>query len=189
MNNYHIQLTEKESVLLDNIGLSPHDSNSSSNKRWRKENKDIVLQLFESLCHRNAIPEVRLKYWNDPEYQTDGRYKRSNKGMFERNNCFGQDIYIHPHFLKYLRYFLFGAYLPNSVITKFEACVEDVVGSPDYITSGDYEPISKCARSLIREYSLQDDPREEFFKLCLDMGFCHFSAETIRQNIGNIRKS
>ena len=87
--------------------------------------------------------------------------------MFERNGCTGQEIYTHPHFIPYLRYFLFGADLPDAVIAKFE----EKVGNPDWVTSGDIVPIGKCARDLARQYRLdQADTPEEFFRLCLDMG-------------------
>ena len=185
MNKYHIKLNERESELIETLGLLPSDSDLDCYKRWRSENKGVVCQLLESLDERNAILEVRWKYWDDPEYQTDRRLKSSRKKVFESNGNFGQDIYEHVHFLPYLRYFLFGAYLPDQVIARFEERVEKVARG--HITSGDYEPISKYAKSLIREYSLQDDPREEFFKLCLDMELSLFSANIVRRFIGNVK--
>lgn len=54
---------------------------------------------------------------NDPRYHL-GRIKASHKGLFERNGCQGSDIYT--LLLPQLRYFLFGAELPDAVITAFE---------------------------------------------------------------------
>ena len=118
------------------------------------------------MFERDAIPEERLNYWTDPDYNT-GQLKASNKGVFERNGCTGQEIYTHPHFIPYLRYFLFGADLPDAVIAKFE----EKVGNPCRVTSSDIVPVSKCARAHARQHSLdRAHAGEEFFKLCLDMG-------------------
>ncbi len=77
-----------------------------------------VLRLLKSLVDRGAIPEARLRYWSDPEYQI-GRVKASHKGLFERNGIQGQEIYTNPHILEYLRYFLFGAQFPQQEIAEF----------------------------------------------------------------------
>lgn len=186
MNKYHIQLTEEESLVLNDITLHP-PCDADSNE-WYKTNERLIPRLMESLLNRKAIPEVRLSYFCDSKYQTDRRLKLSRRDIFEKNGTIGQDIYVHPHFLKYLRYFLFGACLPEIVITKFEAHYESV--TKGNLTSGDYDPIAKYAKKLSREYSLSQtgiDPREEFFKLCLDMGLSLFSANIIKDFIRNVK--
>ena len=180
MKKYHIELTAKESTLVDGITLNVNrllDSHAHDElRRVYAMNADRVPALMESLEERHAIPEERLKYWTDPEYVTDGRYQVPRKRLFERNGHPGDNIYQHLGFLPHLRYFLFGADLPEEAMTKFE----EQVGNPNWFTSGDYEPAVKCARAQIRRHSLRKSRAgEEFFKLCLDMGLGVRSAHTI----------
>jgi hypothetical protein len=124
-----------------------------------------------------------LKYWDDPRYR-QGRIKASHKGVFERNGCTGADIYTHPHFIPFLRYFLFGADLPEAVISAFE----ETVGNPQWVTSSDIVPIGKSARDLARRRHLdKTDASAEFFKLCLDMGLGSSTAESIMRSVKQIR--
>jgi len=130
-----------------------------------------------------AVPEVRLSYWNDPNYRT-GRVKGSRKGLFERNGCTGSDIYTHPHFLEHLRYFLFGTELPDPVVKEFE----EKVGNPEWVSSSDIVPIGKAARELTRRYRLDiANAPEEFFKLCLDMGLGLSTAESVMRSVKQVR--
>ena len=178
MKKYHIELTDEETLLLEGITLEPNASRHDYDafRATCKANADKVPLLMESLISRDAVPKQRLSYWNDPEYQTDHRLKISRQGIFERNGSKGRKIYEHPHFIPFLRYFLFSAELPDAVITEFEK----KVGNPDWLTSGDFEPIGKCARSLIREHGLrQSSAREEFYKLCLDVGLGLFNTDLI----------
>lgn len=140
-----------------------------------------MLRLLKSLVDRDAIPEVRVRYWSDPDFQT-GRVKTSYKGLFERNGRQGEEIYTHPHFLKYLRYFLFGAQLPERVIAEFE----EVVGNPEWLTSGDVTEITKGTRRLVRECGLLGED-EEFYRLALDMGLGQLFAKTVRDAVKQVR--
>lgn len=186
MGKYHIELTDEEQELVDAITLRMplFGENQSDSHSIYLANKRPIVALLKSLNKRGAIPEVRLKYWDDPDYNTDHRFKVSNKGLFERNGCMGQDIYTDPHFLPYLRYFLFGAELPDSVIVEFEK----KVGNPNWLTSGDILPIGKFARKLVRQHDL-DRRRapEEFFKLCLDMGITLSYAESVMDSVKKAR--
>jgi hypothetical protein len=40
--------------------------------------------------------------------------------MFERHGNMGPGTYTHPHFVRLLRYILFGADLPEGVVAEFE---------------------------------------------------------------------
>ena len=99
-----------------------------------------------------GIPEQQWNYWADPEYRIDRSIKDPPKGVFERNGNPGEDAYVHPHFIPYLRYFLFGVYLPSPVIETFE----EEVGDPASVTSGDIVPLGDPARKLTRQ---SPDPR------------------------------
>lgn len=183
MDKYRLQLTENEAATLANIDLEYVSRHRSDGHEAYKTNKKPILTLLQSLSNRNAIPEARLNYWNDARYQKS-RIKASHKGLFERNGCTGSDIYTHPHFIRYLRYFLFGAELSDSVISEFEANV----GNPQWVTSSDVIPIGKCARNLTRRHRLNPhDASEEFFKLCLDMGLSLSVAEQVMQSVKQVR--
>lgn len=179
MNKYHIKLTNEEKVTLGTIKSRVSHSNHEDAHAAFNANKKPILVLLKSLGNREAIPQERLNYWNDPRYNT-GKGKMSHKGVFESNNCTGQDIYTHPHFLPFLNYFLFGPNLPDEVISKFEAKVKN----PEWVTSGDILPISTYARNLTRQHHLDvSSAPEEFFKLCLDMGLGPDTAKSVRRSV------
>ena len=183
MKKYHIEFTEEEKAHIKAIDLRVSHRNQTERNAAYKANKRPILALLESLSERNAIPEERINYWTDPDYNT-GRLKVSNKGVFERNGCTGQEIYTHPNFIPYLCYFMFGADLPDAVITEFE----EKVGNPDWVTSGDIVPIGKCARTLTRQHSLdRAHAAEEFFKLCLDMGLGRSTADSVMRSVKQLR--
>lgn len=183
MSKYHIALTDDEKALLQAITLR-FESFEHDPREIYLQNEKPVLGLVKSLAKRDAVPEIRLKFWSDPEYRTNRRIKSAPKGTFERNGCTGDDIYIHLHFLPYLRYFLFGADLPDEVISRFER----QVGNPAWVTSGDIDPMGKCARALIREFEL-DRYRapEEFYKLCLDIGLERWVARIVMDSAKRVR--
>ena len=178
MKKYQIELSAEEAGLVNRITLDlvPLLGFHDKLREAHVTNQECVPALMKSLEERNAIPGERLKYWTDPKYTTDHRLKISRRGLFERNGCKGADIYRHVDFLPFLRYFLLGADLPEEAIAEFEK----QAGNPDRFTSGDYEPLAKCARALIRRHSLKKShAREEFFKLCLDIGLGVTRADTI----------
>ena len=173
---YHIVLTAEEQALVDAIDLTEFHSSHDERHRAYKNNLQPILDLLGLLSARKAVPKQRMAYWNDPQYNT-GRGNKSHKGVFEKNGCLGQEIYTAPHFIPYLRYFLFGADLPDRVIADFER----KVGNPHRVTSGDFVPIADYAAMLARNLP-KDKPRdspEEFFKLSLDMGLGLTVANTV----------
>lgn len=174
---YAIKLTDNESVILSGIEL---DQSALDHEQYKRQGP-MVLNLLKLLAERNAIPEVRLRYWSDPDYQI-GRLKASHKGLFERNGRQGDEIYTHPHFLKYFRYFLFGAQLPTGAITEFE----EVVGNPEWVSSGDITDITKGTRAIVRKYGLQDED-EEFYRLALDVGLDGWFAKSVRDAVKQVR--
>jgi hypothetical protein len=113
-----------------------------------------------------------------------GRIRTSHKGLFERNNCAGDEIYTHPHFLKYLRYFLFGAELPPNVVAEFEA----EVGEPRWVSLSDAIPLGKAAREITKRHGLTPhSAAEEFFKLCLDLGLSVNVADTVSRAVRKLK--
>ena len=167
MDKYHIELTKDEAKLATMITFDVTEVDHEELRQACKYNVEPVLRLVESLQQRDAIPEARKKYWTDPQCNIGGGTTKSHKQVFEGNGCRGADIFQHPHFLPFLKFVLFGADLDEEVIKEFEA----QVGNPEWITSGDIEPMRRCARRLTRTYGLERTrAAEEFFKLCLDMG-------------------
>jgi hypothetical protein len=184
MEKYHIGLTDTEAATLAKIDLQISHRDHDKGHEAYKANKEPILALLKSLGERNAIPQVRLSFWSDSRFQF-GRIQASRKGIFERNGCRGDDIYTHPHFIPYLRYFLFGTELPDEVIAAFEA----KVGNPQWVSSSDILPIGKVARDLTRQHRLDaTHAPEEFFKLCLDMGLGLSTAESVMRSVKQIRK-
>jgi hypothetical protein len=183
MEKHHIKLTDAEAATLAKIDLRASHRNHDEGHEAYKANVQPILALLKSLSTRNAVPKERVNFWNDPRYQKS-RVKASHKGLFERNGCTGADIYTHPHFIPYLRYFLFGADLPDAVISAFEA----KVGNPQWVSSSDIVPIGKFARDLTRQHHLDTaDAPDEFFKLCLDMGLGLSTAESVMRSVKQIR--
>lgn len=177
--NFAIELTAEEQKMLDILEL---DQGKVTTESYEK-NARAALTLVKLLAQRNAVPAVRLNYWNDPRYQL-GRIKSSHKGLFERNHCVGEDIYRHPHFLAYLYYFLFGANLPREAISEFEG----KVGNPQWVTSGDVVPIGAFARTLTRKYGLNKyDAAEEFYKLSLDLGLSVSISASIHRSVMQLK--
>lgn len=174
---HEIELTEQEQQLLSGIELN---ASRVDHEQYQSQGP-LVLELLQSLIDRNAIPEARQRYWQDPEYQI-GRVKASHQGLFERNGTRGNDIYTHLSFLKYLRYFLFGAQLPAPAIAEFE----EAVGNPDWVTSGDITEISKATRAIVRKYRLQNED-EEFYRLALDVGLNQWFAKAVRDTAKQVK--
>lgn len=104
--------------------------------------------------------------------------------MFERNGNVGDEAYIHPGFVKHLRYILFGADLPAPVMAAFE----EEVGNPEWVSYGNALELGKAARALVRRFVLSPtDACEDFLKLSLDLGLSIDEALGIRQRVKETR--
>ncbi|MCY4499029.1 MAG: hypothetical protein OXC14_17310 [Rhodospirillaceae bacterium] len=183
MSRYVTELTDEEKTLVEAIDLRmwpPMDEHSDV----CRANKRPILALLTALTQRRGIPEQRWKYWSNPTYRIGGTGKSTSRDVFEKNGNVGDEAYVHPHFIPYLRYFLFGPYLPSEVIAKFE----EKVGNPGWVTSGDIMPLGKLARDLTRQHPLpRDGAALEFFKLCLDIGLDPNVARSVRDSVMKIR--
>jgi hypothetical protein len=136
-----------------------------------------MVALSESLLKRGAIPEVRLLYFTDPERNPGGRGK-SRQQIFENNGTSDAEIFAHPHFMKYLEYFVCGPDLPAGVIAKFK----DAASFSGYLTGGDVNDLVPEARAVVHSAGLNPhDAADEFYKLVLECGAVPSSAESIRK--------
>ncbi|ATY30607.1 hypothetical protein [Sphingomonas psychrotolerans] len=180
---FRLPFTEAEEALVARIDFGQGHNTHTDRHAAFLSNKEPILALLESLSERGAVPDQRLRYWNDPEYQP-GRLKGSRKQLFERHNDNAEEIYTHPHFIPYLRYILFGADLPTQVMTEFEA----EVGNPEWVSYGDALELGSFARSLVRRHGLQPhEACEEFFKLSLDLGLSVDESLRIRRTVMETR--
>lgn len=168
-------LTEDEKVLLHQIDFEPGGLTDHSAEYWIGVGAASE-QMMRSLLSRNAIPEIRKAYLSDARLNVGGRGK-SRLDVFESNGTRGAAVFRHPHFLKYLHYFLYGPDLPDEVATEFKQEVQRC----GMITSGDIFPLGKAARSLAKRRRMEmREAAEELFKLAFECGLDASDAEAIR---------
>ncbi|WP_139175091.1 hypothetical protein [Lysobacter enzymogenes] len=173
MRKPDISLTDEELLLFSEINFDPK---SVDDMRGSIES---MKRLASSLLSREAVPEVRLAYFIDPDFNPGGR-GRSRKDVFEKNRTVDAEILSHPNFLKYLEYFICGPNLPCEAIARFK---EEAVFS-GYLTGGDINDLTSYARSCVRSYGLNPyEASEEFFKLAIDCGAMPSSAEMVRSSV------
>ena len=185
MERYHVDLIEKEKALAESMQL--HVRPFEDVRDVYRRNSDKVVDLVDSLLGRGAISEARMRYWSDPEYCTaPGRSSRAQ--IFAGKGRTSEEVYRNVRFLPYLRYFLFGCELPDSAIEEFESGLTDEGITPEWLTSGDHEPMWKMARKLTRKHEMEKRwAAEEFLKLCLDMGFDIDVARGVRNAVMKVR--
>jgi hypothetical protein len=132
---------------------------------------DLTLRLMA----RSGIPGIRLRYFNDPGFNVQGAGK-SCREVFEKNGVAGVAILEHPHFLPYLRYFLFGPDLPSDVVAGFVEMVRE---------DADRDQLHPFARASMRAPPERRPQRrreltEEFFKLALEVSLDDWTARSVR---------
>jgi hypothetical protein len=172
-----IVLTKDELSALSqiNFGWSSHDDLRSS--------LEPMAELAARLLARKAVPEARIAYFTDPDFNPGGRGK-SRKDIFQKNGTSGDEVLRHPNFLKHFEYFVFGPNLPSTVIEKFKS---EASGS-GYLTGGDINDLTPYARSFVRTHRL--DPRdaaEEFYKLAVECGAMPVYAEAMRASVRAVK--
>ncbi len=174
-----VPLTPEESALFDRI-----DFELSGEYASRMESLAAAADLAESLIARGAIPEVRRRYLTDPELNVGGRNK-SRIAVFEGNGTHSREILEHPHFLKYLRYFLLGPDLPEETIERFRKVLIDNAGTSGMML----DALCQCARAETRRLTLErrHEAVEEFFKLALECGVDDGVARSIRDAVRSVR--
>lgn len=177
-----VELTPEEKKLVSKIDFNPSSLEPHDPGYWNAVG-EASLALMRSLITRKAIPEIRTKYFTDAEYNVGGRGK-SRAAIFEKNGTRGDAIFRHPHFLRYLLYFLYGPDLPNEVAGAFRKKVADI----GFVTSSDIVPLGAFARNLTRVNRLDGaHAAEEFFKLALDCGLELYEARSIRDSVKTVR--
>ena len=174
-----IELTDMETALYaqvaeaERLSLVDHDYNRA------RQAGQASRELFHSLIRRKAIPEQRLRYFADPTYNASDT-RASKRDRFLRNARTEDAMYEHPHFWKYLIYFINGAELPNQIVDQFAAIAKDEMR--------DYNALSslsrKASRNLPGDHSSKAD---EFYKLALDCDCPLSEAMGIRRAVMQVR--
>lgn len=151
------KLTKKEQELYAGIKWGSHEY------AVVKENGRRSVALMRSLIGREEIPPIRQRYFLDPALNI-GSMKCSRREVFQRNGRqTDEEIIAHPHFLKYLRYFVEGPRLPRNVIEGFREIVADSLSDGDALCTY----VRSAARDLQAPMGV-DQCGEEFFKLALE---------------------
>ncbi|HTF68190.1 MAG TPA: hypothetical protein VK638_36480 [Edaphobacter sp.] len=129
-----IELTDTETALYAQVSeaerllLVDHDYNRTCQAGQASR------ELFHSLMKRKAIPEQRLRYFADPAYNASDT-RASKRERFLRNARTEDAMYEHPHFWKYLIYFINGPELPHHVVDQFDAIAKDEMRNYDALSS------------------------------------------------------
>jgi len=176
MREPDIPLTLEERTLFSKICFDWQDHEELRNSLTPME------ALASSILERNVVPEVRVAYFTEPDFNPTGRGK-SRQDIFENNGTSGAEILKHPHFLKHLEYFICGPQLPKTVIEKFRNTADS-----SHLTGSDIVDLGPYARSCVRQHRL--DPQhasEEFFKLAVECGAMPGFADNLRKSIRAVR--
>lgn len=176
LNRYQIQLTQEEAELARQIDFRLDFPPNIDRHIVYLSNSGPIISLMKSLIDRGGILERRWALWNDTELHV-GRPKGSYKTLYAQNGNVGDEAYTHPNFIPFLRFFLYGASLPEVVIAQFEA----QVGNPEWFSGSDIIELSKKTRELVRRYNLKSSRSDlEFQKLALDVGLSNYHANSVR---------
>lgn len=181
----HVELTEAEAALAQKIefDIAALSRPGVDGHEIYLENKKHITKLLKMLTDRGAIPDIRIKYFIDPVYNTS-RLKGSWRDIFIRNGNKGAEIYEHPHFLPYFRFMLYGANLPPDA----ELELREAIGEVTYFSSGDLDNVRKTTRRLVRTYGKNAFDPEEVYKFAIDIGLSPWMARSLLDAANSVRK-
>ncbi len=172
-----IELTDEEKAWIAEIVFVP----DNPHEQWHTErNQELASLLTHSIFRRDAVPKHRKLWFIDPVLNPGGRGK-SRKDAFQGSSD-PERMIRHPHFLRYLHYFIFGPKLPQPLMAEFDRAVRDC----GMVTSGDVDPLCRKARELARRHGLDKRSADEFYKLALETMGPHY-AGSIRDAVMQVR--
>ena len=169
-----VPLNAGEQKLLDQIAFGFGHSDDEVIRKSSRAASHLTTLLLE----REAIPEIRIRFFIEPEFNTG--VNKSRLQVFESDGVSGYVIFGDPRFLEYLHYFIYGPNLPDQVINEFS----NVAYPYEYISGGDIKDLRELAISLVDEYKL--NPKEvacEFFKLAIECEMDVYYAQLIRDTV------
>jgi len=174
-----LQLTAAEAELLARIRF---ESNRTHDEL--RSSCSAASELTSLLIERNAFSQVRTRYFTDPELNIGS--KKSRQQIFESNGTVRRAIFGHPHFLPYLRYFIFGPNLPAVAVARFK----ELTAHGSYISGGDMPDLLNAAKAAVRQFRLEPKAAaEEFFKLTMECDGDVGSARIVRDSVMKMRLS
>jgi hypothetical protein len=141
-----------------------------------------IEKLFTSLIQRKAIPEIRLSIFNNPEYAESG--KKSIQQVFVSKGISVNDIVHHPHFIKYIQYFIEGPKLPAQIINEFLSISnENLFDVEPELSEEIFKFVRKCIRTegLIKHYTAT-----EFYRLALELNYSINDSKAIRKAVMSV---
>jgi hypothetical protein len=177
-----VDLNDQELSLWNQISnyqfkLGDHEENDKQS--------NLQKQLTHSILKRKIIPPRRLAFFTDPELRA-GHGNGSWQEIFESNGTRGDEIFEHPHFLPFLKYFISGAELTTELKQGAQHLYEKTAFKQDYpdllytlATQRKYLPINKWE---MNNYA------EEIYKLLLDFNVPSYNAKTIRTKVMSRKK-
>lgn len=158
-----IELTTQEMEMVEL--LDPFTISVDEPYELKERKSKASGRLMQSLLDRSAIPKSRIKYFTQPEYNLPTS-RRSHQQVFEHNGKSGSRIFEDPAFLKYLKYFIYGADLPWELKVDLQAAKSNAYYENEFVDD---------ACLLVERYrpsiTLEDQVlAEEIFKYTLDIG-------------------
>lgn len=144
---------------------------------------DAMEELVEALLKREAIPEIRLRLFDDPDLAEAGR--KSPYDNFRENGNGWSETIRHGNFTKYLHYWIYGPELPKDAI---EGLCQ--IRNEDRGTSGELlDQYLKHARDCVRKYRLYPHHAgTEFFRLGVEIGMHVDRARSLRKAAMSVRR-
>lgn len=165
-----LQLLPGEEALLDQIDFNQPVGDSKA-----------AGLLMQSLMARSGIPQERLQWWTDPEFNLGSG--KSREEAFGGDGVVDMDIWTHAAFLATLKYFVFGPDLPDEVIDEFCEYVDS-----HRITGSTADELTKLAKDATRRYRLWGfEACEEFWKLANDCGVERMYGRRIRDAVRKVK--
>lgn len=170
-----IELSEREKLLYAQL---PQKLVHFGPEKWEVI-ADAMEELIESLEARNAIPEARIAIFNDANYAETG--KKSIQQIFEQNGC--SEIFRHPHFVNFLRYFIEGPDLPQECTSGLLKAL-DSIGTSGMIVKRTHQ----FARDMVRKYDLDvQHAGTQFYRLAVEIGMSPSEAKGLRKAAMQVR--
>jgi len=149
--------------------------------REKIENGKRAERLMLSLLNRSAIPESRWRYFYVPKYNIS-QPRTSRYALLLRKAGMAETVYRHDDFRKYLRYFVFGADLPDATKEAFYTKFVE--------TNRSRAALAQLARCLVRERQVDcgSQPSEIFYQLALDSGLELWDARALRDSVKTVKR-
>lgn len=170
-----IELTQQERLIWQRLAAHRFETSEFElNKVALSDQKWLIQELLK----RDIIPEQRLRYFIDPEYNAS-KSKMSHQQIFERNGTKGEEVFDHPHFRKYLSFFIEGADLPATMKELLDERFE-LTQSEDFADLV-YQYVLTNKKNL--EIISGWDCAEEIYKYLIDKGVVLWKAQQIRQKV------